>query len=330
MTRPPLVSVVTPFHNTAAYLEQCIASVLGQTYTDFEYLLCDNCSSDGSTEIARRFAQRDRRVRLLRFEELLPQVANYNRALRQIDARARWCKIVQADDWLYARCLERMVEVAALDGEVGLVGAYYLEGTVLRAHGLPVEAQVFDGREVVRAQLRQQFFVMGSPTTVMYRADVVRGRQPFYAEDRYHEDSMAAYEILAEHKLGFVHEVLSYIRVGNPSITSSYATFNDPLLDGLLTMERYAQRFLPAEEARARRRAFRRRYWRFLGGSLLRLRGGEFWSYHRRGLATIGWRWSWARVALAAAGVALWLLLNPGSSAARAWRFARARVGKAT
>ena len=103
----PLVSVVTPFHNTADYLEQCIKSVLAQTYEHFEYLLCDNCSSDGSTEIARAFAESDPRVRYMRFDELLPQVPNYNRALEQMSASAEWCKIVQADDWIRERVSTR-------------------------------------------------------------------------------------------------------------------------------------------------------------------------------------------------------------------------------
>ena len=42
MEREPLVSVVTPFYNTAPYLPECIESVLGQTYGNFEYLLVNN------------------------------------------------------------------------------------------------------------------------------------------------------------------------------------------------------------------------------------------------------------------------------------------------
>ena len=55
MKHEPRVSVVTPFYNTAEYLAECIESVLAQTYTNFEYILVNNKSTDGSREIAERY-----------------------------------------------------------------------------------------------------------------------------------------------------------------------------------------------------------------------------------------------------------------------------------
>src|SRR5215510_4357832 len=80
----PLVSVLTPFYNTAAYLSECIESVLKQTYTEFEYILADNCSTDGSAEIADNYARQDSRIRLIRYSDFVAQLPNYNRALREI------------------------------------------------------------------------------------------------------------------------------------------------------------------------------------------------------------------------------------------------------
>ena len=58
----PFLSVVTPFYNTQAYLKECIESVLGQSYRNFEYILVDNCSNDGSLDIAEYYAKRDSRI----------------------------------------------------------------------------------------------------------------------------------------------------------------------------------------------------------------------------------------------------------------------------
>src|SRR5690349_20709890 len=102
-TQGPYVSVVTHFYNTAAYLEQCIESVLNQSYQNFEYILVNNCSTDGSAAVAHRYAVLDSRLRVLKPARFLTQMQNYNYSLRQISAKSRYCKIVQADDWLFTR-----------------------------------------------------------------------------------------------------------------------------------------------------------------------------------------------------------------------------------
>src|SRR5690349_6775046 len=124
----PLVSVVTPFYNTAAYLAECIESVLAQSYTAFEYILADNCSTDGSAEIADYYARQDLRIRLIRYSDFVAQLPNYNRALKEISESSRYCKIVQADDCIFRECLEMMVQALGQNESTGLVVAYRLEG----------------------------------------------------------------------------------------------------------------------------------------------------------------------------------------------------------
>ena len=58
----PLVSVVTPVYNSREYLAECMESVLAQTHEHWEYVVMDNCSTDGSLELAREFEARDGRV----------------------------------------------------------------------------------------------------------------------------------------------------------------------------------------------------------------------------------------------------------------------------
>jgi glycosyltransferase involved in cell wall biosynthesis len=285
---PPLLSVVTPFYNTAAFLAECIESVLGQTRGDFEYVLVDNCSTDGSGEIAESYARRDPRIRLFRNAELLPQVPNYNRAMTRISPDTRYVKVVQADDWLFPRCLEDMTALALPHPRVGLVSSYDLRGTKPRGAGLLPEERVLAGRDACRRFLIHDVFLFGSPTTVLYRADLVRARRPFYAEGRYHEDTEAAFEILEGSDFGFVHQILSYLRQRPDSIMGSARTLDPEPLDRLVIVTRYGSRFLdPAEHARCLGEA-RRDYYRYLAAAWLGRREAAYWDYHRKGLATIG------------------------------------------
>src|SRR5262245_11051164 len=184
----PLVSVVTPFYNTEAYLAEAIESVLAQTYSNFDYVLVNNCSTDGSREIAERYAARDPRIRLFHNEELLPQLRNYNRAISHISPDARYFKMVQADDWIFPRCLEEMVAVAEANPKVGVVSSYRMVGKGVGPSGLPFSKTAMSGREACRLNLIEDLYLFGSQTTVLVRADIVRARKPFYAEDRYFAD----------------------------------------------------------------------------------------------------------------------------------------------
>lgn len=59
------LSIIIPVHNTCEYLEQCIGSVLNQTFSDFELILVDDGSTDGSERFVEQFAERDIRIRTL-------------------------------------------------------------------------------------------------------------------------------------------------------------------------------------------------------------------------------------------------------------------------
>src|SRR5215470_10979843 len=143
----PLVSIVTPVHNEEEYLAECIESVLAQTYQNWEYTIIDNCSSDRSLQIARHYAAKDHRVRVLENPQLLPALANFNRAMRQIAPTSKYCKPVFGDDWIFPECLERMVAVAEEHPSIGIVSAYALAGERVKCVGLPTRNTFFLGRE---------------------------------------------------------------------------------------------------------------------------------------------------------------------------------------
>lgn len=64
----PLVSVIMPAHNAGRFIADAVNSVVAQTFSDWELLIIDDCSTDGTEEIAREFARKDPRIRLLRTE----------------------------------------------------------------------------------------------------------------------------------------------------------------------------------------------------------------------------------------------------------------------
>lgn len=314
----PFVSVVTPFYNTAAYLGQCIESVLAQSYDNFEYLLVDNCSTDGSAEIAEAHAARDKRIRLIRQPHFLSQVQNYNAALQQISDRSRYCKIVQADDFIFPECVRSMVEVFEGNETVGLVSSYWLKGNEVRGSGYPYSTSVLPGKEVARLYLRTGLWVFGSPTAVMYRSSLIKKGQLFYDESQLHEDTQKCMEILEHWDFGFVHQVLSLSRADNESISSSVRGLQPIELDRYITVQRHAFTFLEQGEAAILKRKSKQSYYRVLAQEVLRDRKSAFWKYHEKGLGTLGEKIERYYLALQIGRELLWIVGNPVAAAAKA------------
>lgn len=326
----PFVSVVTPVYNTGAYLAECIESVLAQTHADFEYIIVNNCSTDDSLSIAQHYAHLDSRIRIVDNDTFLTQPQNYNHALRQIAARSRYCKVVQADDWIFPSCLEAMVRLAETDPRIAMVGAYQLSGTRVKCQGLECARRdppftVVDGREACRLFLLERRYLFGTPTSLLYRSDLVRGRDRFYREDSLFEDSEVCFELLGGHRFGFVHQVLTFTRVDNPSITRDTISMEPDVLHAYLVTRLYGRLHLDDDEFQSVMQHARWDYYRLLTSQLFRRRGQKFWDYHREGMRMAGETLDRKLMLRMQGRRLLDLLGNPLSSAGslRAWLRAR-------
>lgn len=111
-TEMPLVSVITPVYNAARWLPATLASVRTQTLTDWEHILVDDGSTDGSLEILETAAREDARFRVLRMERNSGPAVARNHALNA--AQGRFIAILDADDlWVPEKlfcCVEFMTE----------------------------------------------------------------------------------------------------------------------------------------------------------------------------------------------------------------------------
>jgi glycosyltransferase involved in cell wall biosynthesis len=116
----PRVSVLTCAHNGERYLEAAVESILGQTFTDFEYLLVDAASSDRSPQIMAQYAARDPRVVLLGDPTNPNGSANLNRGLAA--AHGEYVAVLDQDDLAYPERLARQVAYLDHHPEVGVVG----------------------------------------------------------------------------------------------------------------------------------------------------------------------------------------------------------------
>lgn len=285
----PLVSVLTPVYNGEKFLKQCMRSVLAQTYTNFEYIIVNNCSTDRTLEIAESFAMQDRRIRIHNNTQFLSVVDNHNNAFSLIPDTAKYCKIVGADDWLYPNCISELVKVAEEYATVGMVTSYVLVGSRVGWDGLPFPSTFMKGRDVCRLRLLKGIKVFGGPSASLLRASVVKERQPFYKLGNYHGDTEAYLDLLQEYDFGYVHQVLSYNRRGEDSRTTHFLQrVNSYVVADIEELTRFGPIYLTPEERERCLSQATKAYYKFLAQSVLELRGKEFWRYHRERLQQLG------------------------------------------
>jgi len=324
----PRVSVVTPVFNGERYLRECIESVLSQTYTQWDYTIVNNCSTDRTLQIAQEYAARDARLRVISNERLLPVTASYNAAFRQVSPDSRYCKALAADDWLFPECLEKMVRVAEQHPSVAVVGSYSLLGARL-VYGeiLPYRTAVMPGRDACRWRLLGGEPVFAAASLGLLRADIVRRRPSFYNErNPLHADMEACYELFEAHDFGFVHQVLTFRREHEDSLTSRMADrLNSYQSNRLQELLSHGSQYLSDAEVKRRRSQLLGDYYRYLAARVFERHGQEFWDFHRSRLLEVGIPLSRARLTAEFGLYVLDLLLNPKSTIERIVRRLRRR-----
>ena len=298
----PFVSVLTPVFNAEKYLSECIESVLGQTYNNYEYIIVNNGSTDRTLEIAEGYAQRDSRIRVYDNEKFITGIQNHNRAISKMSRESKYCKFAQADDWLFPECIAHMVKLAEENPTVGLVSSYILRNNKVACDGLPVQTNIFSGRAICQLALRKEVLPFGTPTSVLIRSDVIRQYPRFFNETHIHADREACYEVLQHHDFGFVHQILSFTRLHDDTQTVRIARkHNTEYLEYLGMLKKYGPVFLQPEEYWRLQKKETKGYYRNLASYLFRRKDKKILKYHRTRLKELGFSFRYTRLAAVAA-----------------------------
>ena len=200
MSVPPL-SVILPVHNGMPYVEESVRSILAQTFADFEFVIGDDGSNDGTAEVLRALAAEDGRIRLLRRDRPSGLAASANWVVSQ--ARAPLIAVAHADDRAYPERLARQIEIMRSEPEVDLAGTLW--------DGIDE-----DGRRVRPGDfwrlLRRSPFAPFSHSSIMFRRSAFDRAGGYRAEAEYWEDLDLYYRIAEGGRIVVVPEVLSTVR----------------------------------------------------------------------------------------------------------------------
>ena len=183
-----LVSIVTPAYNCEKYLRKTVESVLSQSYTSWEMIIVDDCSTDGTFALAQQLAAQEPRIRVFRNETNQGVSLTRNRGIAQ--TRGKYIALLDGDDLWESDKLER--QVALLEKGYDLA---YCSYDFWDESGRPIETM-----KPFIVPVRTDFHKMlvssvVSCSTAMIRAELLKAH-PF-RKDTYHEDYALWMELFA-------------------------------------------------------------------------------------------------------------------------------------
>lgn len=159
-----LVSIIMPSYNTAQYIAASVGSVLAQTYTNWELLIVDDCSTDNTDEIVKPFLT-DTRIKYLKNEKNSGAAVTRNRALRE--AKGQWIAFLDSDDLWQAQKLERQLKFM-MENHYDFSYTHYQE---IDEQGHPLGRLITGPKHITKWGMYQ--FCWPGCLTVMYNAQKV-------------------------------------------------------------------------------------------------------------------------------------------------------------
>ena len=249
----PRVSIGMPLYQAERYLEETLATILAQTFRDFELIISDNASTDRTEEICRRHMALDDRISYSRNERNMGAAYNYNRVVHL--ARGEYFKHAAYDDLLAPTYLERLVELLNREPDVVLA---YPNCCVIDGNGEPLASAPAVTDLVSRdasPHVRLERYIprggaagMCDPVFGLFRTAVLR--QTAILGSYVSADAILLGETMLYGQVENVPETLFFERyhergsvISNPSIDQRYAWF-DPAIRPRASNRLYHWRWL--------------------------------------------------------------------------------------
>lgn len=223
--KSPTVSVVMANYNGEPFLQDAVASILTQTFEDFEFIVVDDCSTDGGYDYLSSLD--DARMVILRNEKNLGQTASLNIGLRH--ARGEFIARMDSDDVSLPARFERQVAYLRSHADIDILGA---QATVIDADGRTVRRTDLptDSKSVWAYSILEAPFVH---PTVMIRAAVFRDTHNLFDEGVINQDFDLWSRLLPTRKGANLPDVLLYYRVHGDNMTIQRA---EPILDSTVNI----------------------------------------------------------------------------------------------
>ncbi len=209
-----LISVIIPIYNVEKYVETCVNSVIGQTYSNLEIILVDDGSTDHSFDICEKLSKTDNRIRAFyKTNGGLSDARNYGIA----HASGAFLAFVDGDDWIHPQMLEILRKQLTDDAKVSMC-LYETNEQLFTKGSIKISSNVIHKYTGLQA-LEKRNASLTSACTKLYRKEIFETLR--FPEGKLHEDEFVLDEVLlnCEHLI-WINLPLYYYIKRDGSITS--------------------------------------------------------------------------------------------------------------
>lgn len=220
----PLVSVIVPNYNHARFLTERFESILAQTYTNFEIIILDDCSTDNSREIIERYRSNPHVSKIVYNEQNCGNT--FEQWMHGIElAQGELCWIAESDDSCLPTLLEKLVPMFEKSKNVSLAVCKCLlidvNGNALNKHCLSEEMIVENGKDFIRRHLVFNNYICNSGMAVFKRSVALDVNRQFI-DKKYAGtgDMMFWIEMCETGEIGLLSECLDLFRIHGTNQTS--------------------------------------------------------------------------------------------------------------
>ena len=219
-----LVSVVIPFYNVEDYIEECLKSVINQTYKNLEIIFVDDCSPDNSYTIVKKYMDRDDRIKLIRHKENMGAGGARNTGLKE--AKGEFIYFLDSDDYIDHNYIEKMV-YNIKDADIvcnNRILKFYEDG---RKEYIKTK-DITNKYQTLSFTPQMYDFMMTSPCCKLYRKKFLIDNNLFFPEKLKFEDFYFINILKTKLKtIVFTYDTTYYYRQRKNSIIGQYKTKNN-------------------------------------------------------------------------------------------------------
>lgn len=214
------ISIIMLTYNRKDMVKHMIDDILQQTYVDFEYIIVDNGSTDGTSEILEKYAKADSRIRIITLEQMQSIGRARNIGIR--DAQGEFITFVDDDDRVESDYLEFLFSlIKENNADISMCGTSEGDGETRNPQCLFDEKMILTGEEALRLLLGRKYIRAGMPAK-LYKKEILC-RYPF--EENYkNEDIHTQYKYLMCGNRVAIHGVDKYYFVRHESNVSGFTS----------------------------------------------------------------------------------------------------------